>query len=72
MSAGGHFGVGAEVSDLRADPSARARGAILDVSSDAKSGLTVDGVISGARSERATSSSAATGTARFERGGGTP
>jgi len=35
----------AEVSDLRADPSARARGAVLDVSSDAKSGLTVDGVI---------------------------
>jgi len=35
----------AEVSDLRADPSARARGAVLDVSSDAKSGLTVDGVV---------------------------
>jgi len=35
----------AEVSDLRADPAARARGAVLDVSSDVKSGLTIDGVV---------------------------
>jgi len=35
----------AEISDLRADPRARARGAVLDASSDARTGLTVDAVV---------------------------